>query len=120
MHSMYVISVDVRRNTLTYSMDSNNNTFRLKSPLEPMFEVRTLLSIYPLQIDRVPDCRFLSGGQSEEQATVNLNCLNQLAAEDGHAPWALSFSFGRALQVSVATLRALVYFGCISCLQTLK
>ena len=45
--------------------------------------------------------RFLSGGQSEEQATVNLNCLNQLAARDGAAPWSLSFSFGRALQVMV-------------------
>lgn len=45
--------------------------------------------------------RFLSGGQSEEQATVNLNCLNQLAAQDGAAPWSLSFSFGRALQVRI-------------------
>ena len=32
---------------------------------------------------------------------MNLNCLNQLAARDGAAPWSLSFSFGRALQVMV-------------------
>jgi hypothetical protein len=42
---------------------------------------------------------FLSGGQSEEEATVNLDTLNRLAQQGGGAPWALSFSFGRALQV---------------------
>ena len=44
---------------------------------------------------------FLSGGQSEEEATVNLNAINQYAAESGPKPWALSFSYGRALQASV-------------------
>jgi fructose-bisphosphate aldolase class I len=39
---------------------------------------------------------FLSGGQSEIEATVNLNAINQL---DGR-PWPLSFSYGRALQAS--------------------
>lgn len=42
----------------------------------------------------VPGIVFLSGGQSDEQATVNLNALNRL----GSVPWELSFSFGRALQ----------------------
>lgn len=46
---------------------------------------------------------FLSGGQSEEEATVNLNAIN-LAAAAGGAPWALSFSYGRALQASVLAL----------------
>jgi len=41
---------------------------------------------------------FLSGGQSEEDATVNLNAINEFA---GRKPWPLSFSFGRALQASV-------------------
>ena len=41
---------------------------------------------------------FLSGGQSEEEATVNLNAIN---LAEGKKPWALSFSFGRALQASV-------------------
>jgi len=41
----------------------------------------------------------LSGGQSEEEATVNLNVLNQLAVEH-QCPWRLSFSYGRALQAS--------------------
>jgi fructose-bisphosphate aldolase class I len=43
---------------------------------------------------------FLSGGQTEEESTVNLNAINRLAmVGDGSAPWALSFSFGRGLQV---------------------
>jgi len=42
----------------------------------------------------VPGLVFLSGGQSDVLATEHLNALNQLA----HAPWELSFSFGRALQ----------------------
>lgn len=40
---------------------------------------------------------FLSGGQSEEEASVNLNAINQY---QGKKPWALTFSFGRALQAS--------------------
>jgi len=43
---------------------------------------------------------FLSGGQSEEEATLNLNAINVYAAQ-GIKPWALSFSYGRALQASV-------------------
>lgn len=42
----------------------------------------------------VPGIVFLSGGQSDVQATEHLNALNQL----GKTPWELSFSFGRALQ----------------------
>jgi len=41
---------------------------------------------------------FLSGGQSEEEASVNLNAMNQLPAS--RRPWNLSFSYGRALQAS--------------------
>ncbi|CAN6707553.1 unnamed protein product [Malus baccata var. baccata] len=44
---------------------------------------------------------FLSGGQSEEEATLNLNAMNQLK---GNKSWFLSFSFGRALQQN--TLKA--------------
>jgi fructose-bisphosphate aldolase class I len=41
----------------------------------------------------VPGIVFLSGGQSPEEATANLNAINKL----GPLPWRLSFSFGRAL-----------------------
>jgi fructose-bisphosphate aldolase class I len=43
----------------------------------------------------VPGIVFLSGGQSEVQATENLNAINRIGG-----PWALSFSYGRALQAS--------------------
>nr|WIM01380.1 fructose 1,6-bisphosphate aldolase [Limnephilus flavicornis] len=41
---------------------------------------------------------FLSGGQSEEEASVNLDAINKYI---GRKPWALTFSYGRALQASV-------------------
>jgi fructose-bisphosphate aldolase, class I len=43
----------------------------------------------------VPSINFLSGGQSPEQATANLNAMNALYPK---APWVLSFSYARALQ----------------------
>jgi len=46
----------------------------------------------------VPGIMFLSGGQSEEEATLNLNAMNQITSIK--APWSLSFSYGRALQHS--------------------
>ncbi|CAF0801027.1 unnamed protein product [Adineta steineri] len=46
----------------------------------------------------VPGICFLSGGQSEEEASINLNAINQYP---GKKPWILTFSYGRALQASV-------------------
>lgn len=40
---------------------------------------------------------FLSGGQSEEEASLNLNAINRCPLP---RPWALTFSYGRALQAS--------------------
>jgi len=42
---------------------------------------------------------FLSGGQSEEEASANLDAMNKLVSKT-KIPWALSFSYGRALQAS--------------------
>jgi len=46
----------------------------------------------------VPGIMFLSGGQSEDEATENLNAMNQITHTK--IPWSLSFSYGRALQHS--------------------
>jgi len=43
----------------------------------------------------IPGIMFLSGGQSEEDASLNLNAIN--AIKGFRRPWALSFCFGRAL-----------------------
>jgi fructose-bisphosphate aldolase, class I len=42
----------------------------------------------------VPGIAFLSGGQTDEEATANLDAMNKI----GGLPWALTFSYGRALQ----------------------
>lgn len=63
----------------------------------------TLRSLQRTMPAAVPAVVFLSGGQSEEEATVNLNAMNKLKTKK---PWNLSFSFGRALQQS--TLKAWV------------
>ncbi|WP_374727584.1 class I fructose-bisphosphate aldolase [Haloactinomyces albus] len=52
--------------------------------------VRTLRRTVPAA---VPGIAFLSGGQSDEMATRNLNAINQL----GPLPWQVTFSFGRGL-----------------------
>ncbi len=46
----------------------------------------------------VPGIVFLSGGQSDIEATAHLNAMN--AAYKDKMPWALSFSYGRALQAA--------------------
>ena len=47
----------------------------------------------------VPGIAFLSGGQSDEEATAHLDAMNKI----GGLPWALTFSYGRALQHAVQT-----------------
>jgi fructose-bisphosphate aldolase, class I len=64
---------------------------------------RTLRALRQCVPSEIPGIMFLSGGQSEVEATRNLNQLNLLGKDD---PWALSFSFGRALQASVLQLWA--------------
>eukprot|EP01122_Echinamoeba_exundans_P016216 TRINITY_DN814_c1_g2_i2.p1 TRINITY_DN814_c1_g2~~TRINITY_DN814_c1_g2_i2.p1 ORF type:complete len:358 (-),score=136.14 TRINITY_DN814_c1_g2_i2:55-1128(-) len=63
------------------------------TPLEvASYTVRTLQRTLPAA---VPGVVFLSGGQGEEDATVNLNAINALNSKK---PWFLTFSFARALQ----------------------
>jgi fructose-bisphosphate aldolase, class I len=54
----------------------------------------TLMCFYRHVPAAVPGIVFLSGGQSDEQATARLNVMNAR----GPHPWQLSFSYGRALQ----------------------
>jgi fructose-bisphosphate aldolase class I len=44
----------------------------------------------------VPGIAFLSGGQSDEEATAHLDAMNRI----GNLPWGLTFSYGRALQAA--------------------
>eukprot|EP00190_Bangiopsis_sp_CCMP1999_P003936 CAMPEP_0198737522 /NCGR_PEP_ID=MMETSP1475-20131203/67906_1 /TAXON_ID= ORGANISM="Unidentified sp., Strain CCMP1999" /NCGR_SAMPLE_ID=MMETSP1475 /ASSEMBLY_ACC=CAM_ASM_001111 /LENGTH=402 /DNA_ID=CAMNT_0044501389 /DNA_START=26 /DNA_END=1234 /DNA_ORIENTATION=+ len=58
------------------------------------YTVRTLERHVP---PAVPGIMFLSGGMSEEEASVNLSAMNSVSRK---GPWSLSFSYGRALQQS--------------------
>ncbi|VDD77279.1 unnamed protein product [Mesocestoides corti] len=60
-----------------------------------MATIQTLQRTVPAA---VPGIVFLSGGMSELDATLNLDAINKAKMKK---PWALSFSFGRALQASV-------------------
>jgi fructose-bisphosphate aldolase class I len=55
--------------------------------------IRVLKACVPVA---VPGIAFLSGGQSDEEATAHLDAMNKI----GGLPWPLSFSFGRALQAA--------------------
>ena len=55
--------------------------------------VRVLKNCVP---GAVPGIAFLSGGQSDEEATAHLDAMNKI----GNLPWALTFSYGRALQAA--------------------
>jgi len=59
----------------------------------------TVRTLSRTMVPALPGVCFLSGGQSEEEASLNLNAMNQIK-ELPH-PWALTFSYGRALQSTV-------------------
>jgi len=58
--------------------------------------VRCFMATVPVA---VPGIAFLSGGQSDEEATVNLDAINRFASVVG-VPWRLTFSYGRGLQAA--------------------
>ncbi len=62
--------------------------------------LRVLLRYVPAAVAGIA---FLSGGQGDEDATAHLNEINVLAKER-HAPWPLTFSYGRALQHPALTI----------------
>ncbi len=66
-----------------------------KAPVSEVAErtVRMLKACVP---PLVPGIAFLSGGQSDEEATAHLDAMNRL----GPLPWKLTFSYGRALQAA--------------------
>jgi fructose-bisphosphate aldolase class I len=67
------------------------------TPGEIAFE--TVKTLGRTIVPALPTICFLSGGQSEENASLNLSAMN--AMEGVAKPWSLTFSYGRALQGSV-------------------
>jgi fructose-bisphosphate aldolase class I len=57
---------------------------------------KTLMVLKRCVPSAVPGIAFLSGGQSDKEATAHLNAMNRIGA----VPWRLTFSYGRALQAA--------------------
>lgn len=78
---------------LKASMVISGSAASKKAPIEAVAGM-TLSCLRETVPPSVPGIVFLSGGQSEAEATAHLNRMVQL----NKGPWELSFSFGRALQ----------------------
>ena len=70
-----------------------------KSPRKASVEevaTRTIAALKSVVPSAVPGIAYLSGGQSDEEATAHLNAMVQI----GGFPWKMTFSYGRALQAA--------------------
>ena len=85
--------VDVAGTLLKPNMVLSGYDASKRAGIEEVAEV-SLHAYYKHVPAAVPGIVFLSGGQSDEDATAHLNAMNAR----GPHPWQLSFSYGRALQ----------------------
>ncbi len=69
----------------------NAQDYRVSAQEVAQITVELFRQVVPAE---VPGVVFLSGGQTPDEATLNLNEINKIAG----APWQLSYSYGRALQ----------------------
>jgi fructose-bisphosphate aldolase class I len=91
---LFAQDVDLRGTLLKPNMVISGQSCPEQAPAERIAEltIDCFLRHVPAA---VPGIVFLSGGQTELQATENLNAINRIGG-----PWPLSFSYGRALQAS--------------------
>ncbi len=91
--ALYEHNIMLEGTILKASMVLPGKSCRQRASVEEVAEatLRCLKASVPAALTGVV---FLSGGQSDEDATAHLNAMNQM----GHKPWPLSFSYGRALQ----------------------
>lgn len=91
--SLFIHQVELEHIILKPSMITSGKSVQPFSSPEDIadYTVSVFLNTVPAA---VPSINFLSGGQTPEQATANLNAINST----GYQPWTLSFSYGRALQ----------------------
>ena len=88
------LNVDLSGIILKPNMISSGTSCEKKSSSEEIAEltVKCLSNNVPKE---VPGIAFLSGGQSDEEASNNLNNINKI----NNNPWKITFSYGRALQL---------------------
>lgn len=94
LHRVYLEGTLLKPNMVTPGKDHKGG---MTASAIAAHTVRVLKRTVPAA---VPGIVFLSGGQSEVEATANLLAINKHAANN-NVPWRLSFSYGRALQQSV-------------------
>ncbi len=99
--SLYEHNVMLEGTILKASMVVSGKSCPEQAGVEEVAEatIRCLKAAVPALL---PGIVFLSGGQSDEQATAHLNAMNQM----GPHPWPLSFSYGRAMQQAALKLWA--------------
>src|SRR5947209_14077121 len=95
-HALYEHRVALEGMLLKPNMVLSGKECREQASVQEVAEatVRCMKRVVPAA---VPGLVFLSGGQTDQQATEHLNAMNRME----HLPWELSFSFGRALQAPV-------------------
>lgn len=92
-NALFLHQVDLEHIILKPSMVTCGKDFKPFSSPEEIADY-TLSVFNNTVLPAVPTINFLSGGQTPQQATANLNAINSIE----HQPWNLSFSYGRALQ----------------------
>jgi fructose-bisphosphate aldolase class I len=93
--SLYNLKVSLEHMVLKPSMVIAGSKAKRQASIAEVAE-RTLKALKRAVPGAVPGIAFLSGGQSDELATAHLDAMNKMGG--GHLPWALTFSYGRALQ----------------------
>lgn len=96
-HALHRHQVKLEYMVLKPNMIMPGKMFHCKASPEDIAQ-QTLTQLRRSVPAAMPGINFLSGGQTPEEATANLNVMNIMA---GNAPWELSFSYGRALQQPV-------------------
>ena len=92
-HALFIHQIALEHIILKPSMVTCGKSTKPFSTPEDIADY-TLSVFHNTVLSAVPSINFLSGGQTPEQATANLNAINR----SGYQPWNLSFSYGRALQ----------------------
>jgi fructose-bisphosphate aldolase class I len=92
---LYYAGVALEGMILKPNMDVPGKKCAKQNSVEEVAE-RTIKVLKRCVPGAVPGIAFLSGGQSDEEATAHLSAMNAI----GSLPWALTFSYGRALQAA--------------------
>jgi fructose-bisphosphate aldolase class I len=92
--------VDLKGVILKSSMVLAGSDFPEQTPPEKVAEttIRTFKNSVPHDI---PGIVFLSGGQTPERATANLNAIAKVEIQEGNLPWEFAFSFSRGIEEPV-------------------